>query len=184
VGETVELQALETAGVQYREKEATTDDAGSFLFENLLPGLYHVRWVEKQGETGCYRITKRIEIPEEGDAPHVRLQREGKTTLFGSLAYDGTLPEVVNITIRPRIDSAEDGHSEWAALVHGVLAHHGRFEVEGLVAGEYTVSAYFVPGGGTRYVRGRSGWAQGSTKVVLPAEGSIEVSVEMSVRER
>jgi len=179
-GETVELSDLDTDGEKYRVTGSTTDERGAFHFKNLLAGLYHLRWVETRGAETCYRITKLVEIEDSPEPQSARLQLEGQAALRGTLYYEGPMPEFATVSVMPMDSSlsrnTRDG-SNYAGLVYGVFAEHGSFELVGLEAGRYSVHA-FIP------AHAPGVFISGSATVEVPAEGSIDVAIDMKRRSR
>ncbi len=160
-GEKVSLYA--SNGFQdEQEWEQETDAQGRFAFAGLAAGRFRVSWVRTLGGVEVDDLRQYHEINAE-DFETV-MQPRGRATVHGTLDFAGKLPEVFEIWMDPVRDESEDPPRSTDPCGRAAVVHHTRFHVEHLVAGEYEVSAYF-------------GLLQGEARVLVPEEGSVEVTV-------
>jgi protocatechuate 3,4-dioxygenase beta subunit len=184
-GEEIELAAVTAERKPSPEdlRHATTDAAGEFLFEGLPAGSFDARWVRKEGGQVALDLETRLTLAE-GETGEVELRPDGKTTLRGAIefltqlppghAYDGEpplfgpppggMPPVFPLRLIP-FGSGVPGPTGR----RGGFAHDGRFELEGLPAGEWIIEASIQFPDGKR--------ARGFTRITLPASGAIEVEL-------
>lgn len=163
-GEIVSLYSLD-APDDDREREATTDAEGAYSIGGLVPGQYHLRWVLTRGEQRLGHDLLRLIRIEDRRTLEFDLRPGGHTTLRGTLEFEGELPENVWVTLSP-----EQEPTHWAQRMRGAVVEDGTFVVTHLEAGAWNVHARSMEDGQM---------VSGGARVVLPSEGTVEVTVTL-----
>ena len=155
-----------------------TDANGRFEQRNLPGGSFTLEWTLRHGEfepqTGpppeASDLVEPFELESNGRREIV-LRPLGQTRLEGTLAFSGALPESVPVTL-----TLLDEASQPTRRGRGALAENGRFVVAYLEPGRYAVAADFRLEDDTRVT--------GQTRVDVPANGQVEVLLELRVAPR
>ncbi len=119
---------------------ARTDDAGEFLIEHLEPGPAQVSAAHADHAPGRARVT----LPDAGGADHVEIVLPLGGRIVGTiLGPDGQPPKAGGASINARSPTGGG---------NATIDAEGRYEISGLAAGHYRVSAHW--GGGIIAVGG------------------------------
>ena len=133
---TLELRPLSVRNATGSVIRSTADAQGAFEFHDLPPGRYQLARFDHDGVDTFRALTLAIEIEEGSRDVEVDLAPPaGDARLTGSIAgaEDATGP------VRVRVRSKNDLEARWT-----VLAADGAFELSGIPAGTYAVSAVLV----------------------------------------
>src|SRR5690606_29869121 len=119
--EKISLYALDLPGDD-RRRQASTDADGAYSFERLAPGHYHLSWtLTRGGKTVGYDLLRLVEI-EEGRSLEYDLRPKGRATLRGTIVFDGALPDVLAVMLRPKQEP-----SVWAQSIRTAIVEDREF---------------------------------------------------------
>jgi hypothetical protein len=140
-GASIALHASNVAGIENYSSETTTDAEGCFEFSGLPEGLYQVSQSERDGEESTYVFTRFARIGA-GRNHHVVLQPDGDGSITGTITMkDGsTVPPRLAVMFSPA--SAAAAPREESPPGRGAFAHDGRFEIESIPPGDYSVQVF------------------------------------------
>jgi protocatechuate 3,4-dioxygenase beta subunit len=174
-GASVALISLGSAtGVAsgHRSAKQTTDARGAFAFENQVEGFYFVQWLSGDDDPRP-SMTRLVELEPGAAEARVALRMKGHATLTGTLRSVEPLPDSVHVTLIP-VPIATPRHPSYAERSYQVIARDGRFAIEHLEPGTYSVlAAVHAPGAELRL--------HGSARVEIPATGTVTVAIDLSV---
>jgi protocatechuate 3,4-dioxygenase beta subunit len=167
--ERVSLYALDLPGDD-RRLEATTDANGAYSFHALVPGQYHLSWaLIHGGKTVGNDLLRLVEIQQDRTSEY-DLRPEGRTTLRGTILFDGELPDDLAVVLRPKQDP-----SVWAQNMRAAIVEDREFVATYLEPGEWTVQIF---------IQADEHMIQGGAKVEVPSEGTVSVTVPLSAMQR
>jgi len=167
VGVTVNVAQLNGRRPFTRDVELTTDELGRFEVDRLAPGPHQVSVALEHEHGTVYDLARTIEVHADAET-RVELRPGGRATLAGVLTSSMTLPAECPITLRRKSGDGEES-SMWRAAI----ARDGRFEVEGLEAGVWSVSASLQLPTADRKI------LMGATEVSLDADERESCSIEI-----
>lgn len=161
--ETLQLSAIDVKGQESRVWCTMSDTDGRFEFVDLSPGRYQVMRELAHDMGAVYDLTTDVSVAGT-DRAEVELRPRGTLRLTGTvrlaprLRASAELPSTLGVT----------AHRASSSLRRGAIASDGRFEFEGLEAGEWFVEVWRHDGHGGLRLHGeaRVELAPGSTAVV------------------
>ncbi len=175
IGETVALRGLE-GPAQGTTREAVSADDGSFHFERLPAGAYHLSWSWRSESATATDLLTLVHLAQS-EEHRVELAPRGRTRVRGQIDFDGALPGSVAVTLMPfdpDAQSSQPGPSRWATSSRGALADNGDFQIDDVEPGLYILSTFFnMPAGG---------FAAGSIPPFeVPSSGSVDVVITVRI---
>ena len=147
-GNVVDLHGAPVAAAQVqviagsaaaRPRQTYTDESGRFELRGLPRRPLAFAAVHPTGASDVVRLT-----PAGGPVESVRLVLTRTLTISGRVVGpDGAPLEAAHVTVAPDLAGADVSPAEWrlGAVREQVADGSGRFEVDGLAAGRYTVRA-------------------------------------------
>lgn len=149
-----------------RDWDLVTDAHGRFELVDLAPGTYDVMRVIREEWGAMHDLSQRVEITE-ARVYDVELRPRGATTLVGRLP--STVATDACFSVSAELQGSErNGQSLW----RGAVAKNGRFELDGLEAGRWSLLLFES---GLTLPQRRSG----RLDVDVPASGTITVDVDV-----
>ena len=164
-GETVSLRALDVPDDDRPRETTTTDAEGTYSFDGLVPGQYHLSRVLTRGGKSVGNDLLRLVNIEDNRTLEFDLRPEGQATLRGMVEFEGELPEYMSVTLIPK-----QAYSHWAQRTRGGIVEDGTFVVSHLAAGEWSVQVHAQVDGQLLH---------GGAQVELPSEGTADVSLTL-----
>jgi hypothetical protein len=149
-----------TADGPVLERRTTTGPDGSFALDGLPPGTLSVAWERRAGGFAVLDLEQPVTVVDD-ESRAVELRPLGGTTLRGTLAFLQAFPEgstTAGYGPPPVLGDPPGGVPEWAVvqaisadglLRRGAVAHDGRFEIDALEPGRFTVETRLEIGGRT-----------------------------------
>ena len=160
----------------FREWKTTTEPDGRFLFEGLHAGSFRIGPQVVESELTVKEYTLPF-VLSAGETRELDLAPQGTAMLVGRIEHDGTLPELLPVSL---VGVGGDSVSEGARRAHfGGLARNGVFHLRGLSAGTYEVFVTWQD------FSTRTMWSSPERKQVTLVEGAtseVWIEVEGSAR--
>ncbi|MBK7878646.1 MAG: sigma-70 family RNA polymerase sigma factor [Planctomycetes bacterium] len=149
-----------------RDWDLVTDAQGRFELVDLACGTYDVTRVLPEKWGAMHDLSQRVEVLE-ARAYDVELRPRGATTLIGRLP--SSIGAGASFTVSAQLQGSErNGQSLW----RGAVAKNGRFELDGLEPGRWTVMLFESGMGVPQHRSGR-------VEVDVPASGTVTVDVDV-----
>jgi hypothetical protein len=115
------------------------DEDGHYEFKNLPQGEYELM-VQTFQPFGCYKKKASI-LPNEKEVIDLIIPSSGDSTLSGTIKTDNVIPSrSVSIT-------AGTNYLDWEIEYLVYINDKGKYELKGIVAGDYSVRLYLLPAG-------------------------------------
>jgi hypothetical protein len=139
--EKVMVFAMEVPGVDHFNTEVRTDADGRFEASGLLNGLYQVGHVVGEGNTSVQEILRFVRVGA-GRENRVVLRPVGDGTIAGTIAMkDGSAPpDRISVSVFAAGDPSAP--RETTPPGRGALATDGRFQIDGVEPGEYSIHVF------------------------------------------
>jgi hypothetical protein len=136
----------------YVQYESATGPDGRFVFERVIPGKGSIgRDLSLTADTGATEVTSVYTIPAEflsGTTKHVDLGGTGRAVVGKLRPPDGFKEKVrwnfALVTVRSAAEEANSTGPNFTATVD----HDGKFRIDDVPAGDYSLSEYFFQGDG------------------------------------
>lgn len=152
-----------------RDVELVTDANGSFRAEGLAPGEHQLSVALEHDYGTVFDLSRTIQV-SDGVEIEVELRPGGVAALRGVLTSTSTMPDEVPITLRRM-----SGEGECSSLWRCAIAREGRFEIDGLEPGVWSVLASLQLPTADRKV------LVGSTQVAVEASGESACTIALEL---